>query len=56
MKAIDLANLSTGVPKIDYSLGVKEALKAFEEYGIYDFLVVVKENKPIGIVKRSDLI
>ncbi len=56
MKAIDLADLSTGVPKIEHSLGVKEALKAFEEYGIYDFLVVVKENKPIGIVKRLDLI
>ncbi|MFN3946635.1 MAG: CBS domain-containing protein [Aquificaceae bacterium] len=56
MRYIDLADLSTGVPKIEHSLGIKEALKAFEEYGIYDFLVVVKENKPIGIVSRSDLI
>lgn len=53
---IDLSNLSTGIPKIDYSLGVREALKVFEEHGIYDFLVVVKDNKPLGIVKKSDLV
>lgn len=53
---VDLSKLLTGIPKIDYNLGVREALKAFEEYSIYDFLVVAKDNKPVGIVKRSDLI
>lgn len=56
MKEIELSHLATGVPKLEQDLSVKEALKAFEEYGIYDFLVVVKKNKPIGFVNRLDLI
>lgn len=56
MKEIDLARLATGVPKIEHDLSVREALKLFEEFGIYDFLVVVKDNKPIGIVNRLDLV
>lgn len=56
MKEIDLFQLATGVPIVELTLGVKEALRAFEEYGIYDFLVVVKDNKPVGIVYRLDLV
>ena len=56
MKEIELSRLATGVPIIELSLGVKEALRTFEEYGIYDFLVVVKDNKPAGIVYKFDLI
>ncbi|MFN7064701.1 MAG: CBS domain-containing protein [Aquificaceae bacterium] len=56
MKYVDLAELSTGMPKIEHDLGVREALRAFEEHNIYDFLVVVVENRPIGIVKRLDLV
>ena len=56
MKEIELSRLATGVPIIELSLGVKEALRTFEEYCIYDFLVVVKDNKPAGIVYKFDLI
>ncbi len=56
MKEIKLSQLATGIPKIEYNLGIKEALKAFEEYGMYDFLVVVMDNKPIGIVNKLDLV
>ena len=56
MKEIELSRLATGVPIIELSLGVKEALRTFEEYGIYDFLVVVKDNKPAGIVYKFVLI
>ncbi len=56
MKEIQLAQLATGIPRIEYNLGIREALKAFEEYGIYDFLVVVMDNRPIGIVSKLDLI
>ncbi len=56
MREIELSSLATGVPIIDTSLGIKEALRTFEEYGIYDFLVVVKDGKPIGIVYKFDLI
>jgi len=55
-KDIELAELATGIPKIDYSLSVPEALKAFEEHSLYDCLVVVKEEKPVGVVRKSDLI
>ncbi|MCS7171287.1 MAG: hypothetical protein NZ851_03120 [Aquificaceae bacterium] len=56
MKEFELSHLATGVPGIDFNLSVMEALRAFEEYGIYDFLVVVRENIPIGIVNKLDLI
>ena len=56
MKEIKLSQLATGIPKIEYNLGIREALKAFEEHGIYDFLVVVMNNKPIGIVNKLDLV
>lgn len=56
MKYIDLSNLATGVPKIEYNLGIREAIKTFEGYGIYDFLVVVRDNKPIGLVCKLDLV
>lgn len=56
MKEIQLSQLATGIPRIEYNLGIREALKAFEEYGIYDFLVVVMDNRPIGIVSKLDLI
>ncbi|MCS7306932.1 MAG: CBS domain-containing protein [Aquificaceae bacterium] len=56
MKDLELANLTSGVPGIDYNLSVREALRAFEEYALYDFLVVIKDGKPIGIVNKLDLI
>lgn len=56
IRHLELAELATGIPKIDYSLGVHEALRAFEEYVIYDYLVVVKEDKPVGILRKLDLI
>ncbi|MCS6998659.1 MAG: hypothetical protein N2648_02440 [Aquificaceae bacterium] len=56
MKDLELSHIATGIPKIDFDLGVREALKAFEEYGIYDFLVVVRNSKPVGVVNRLDLV
>ncbi len=56
MKELELARLATGVPTIEYNLSIREALKAFEEHSIYNFLVVVLDNKPIGIVGKLDLI
>ncbi|RMH79309.1 MAG: CBS domain-containing protein [Acidobacteria bacterium] len=56
MKEIDLSELTTGIPKIEYDLSILEGLKTFEEHLIYDLLVVVKENRPVGVIRKIDLI
>jgi hypothetical protein len=56
MKEIELSQLATGVPYMDFKTGIKEALKTFEEHSLYDFMVVLKEGKPVGIVSRLELI
>ncbi|ADC90148.1 CBS domain containing protein [Thermocrinis albus DSM 14484] len=56
MRELDLSELATGVPKVDYDLGIPEALRSLDEHRIFDFLVVVKDSKPVGIVYRKDLL
>ncbi|MCS7262338.1 MAG: CBS domain-containing protein [Aquificaceae bacterium] len=56
MRDIELSQLATGVPKIHFDLSVREALRSFEEYGLYEFLVVERNRKPVGIVNRLDLV
>ncbi|WP_448587636.1 CBS domain-containing protein [Thermocrinis sp.] len=56
MKEIELSEVATNVPTIEYDLSIREALKVFDEYGIYDLLVVVKDSKPIGVVSRRELL
>jgi len=56
MREVELPEIATYVPTIEYDFSIKEALKVFDEYGIYDILVVVKDKKPIGLVSKKDLL
>lgn len=56
MKEVELREIATKVPTLNYDLSIMEALKIFAEYGIYDLLVVVKDRKPLGVVSKKDLL
>ncbi len=56
MKEVELSEIATKVPTLNYDLSIVEALKIFAEYGIYDLLVVVKDRKPLGVVSKKDLL
>ncbi|WP_448584749.1 CBS domain-containing protein [Thermocrinis sp.] len=56
MKEIELSEIATYVPTIEYDFSIREALKVFDEYGIYDTLVVVRNEKPIGVVSKRELL
>jgi CBS domain-containing protein len=48
MREVELHEIATKVPTLNYDLSILEALKIFAEYGIYDLLVVVKDRKTLG--------
>jgi CBS domain-containing protein len=56
MKEVELSEIATKVPTLNYDLSIVEALKIFAEYRIYDLLVVVKDRKPLGVVSKKDLL
>jgi len=56
MKEVELREITTKVPTLNYDLSIVEALKIFAEYGIYDLLVVIKDRKPLGVVSKKDLL
>jgi CBS domain-containing protein len=56
MKEVELSEIATKVPTLNYDLSIVEALKIFAEYRIYDLLVVVKDRKPLGVVSKRDLL
>ncbi len=56
MREVELSEIATKVPVLTYDLSIVEALKIFAEYQIYDFLVVVKDGKPLGVVSKRMLL
>jgi len=54
-KSFSLGDVCTGVPAVSYDLTVKELREVFGELKIYEYLTVLKEGKPIGIVFRRDI-
>ena len=55
MKEVELSLLCTLVPTVDYRMTPQEALKLFNEHELHEFLVVVKDGKPVGWVKKKDV-
>ncbi len=54
-REIDLSQISTYIPTIDYELSMQEAFKLFQEHDIHDILVVTRGKKPIGIIKKRHI-
>ncbi len=50
---VDLADISIGVPTVPYNLSLKELKGIFDELSIYNYLTVLKDNTPIGLIYRD---
>jgi CBS domain-containing protein len=50
---IDVLELALSVPSLPYTVSVGDARRIFEEQKIYNYLVVVREGKAVGIVDRG---
>ena len=54
-RRFELEEICISVPTVSYDLSVEELKKVFEELKIYEYLTVMKDKRPIGIVYRKDL-
>ncbi len=52
---VNLVDISISVPTVPYDMSLRELQGAFEELAIYRYLIVLKENIPIGLVYRKDV-
>ncbi len=55
-RRFELEEICISVPTVSHDLSLKELKKVFEELKIYEYLTVMKDKKPIGIVYRKDLV
>lgn len=55
MKEVDISQLCTFVPSVEYTVGIKEAVKLFSEHELHEFFVVARDGKPVGWVKKRDV-
>lgn len=54
-RRFELEEICISVPTVSYDISVEELKKVFEELKIYEYLTVMKDKRPIGIVYRKDL-
>jgi hypothetical protein len=55
MKEIELSQLCTFVPTVEYETTLEEVLKLFKEREPHELFVVANHGKPIGFVKKKDV-
>ncbi|SHK49513.1 PDC sensor domain-containing protein [Thermocrinis minervae] len=55
MKELWLSEIATGVPTVEGSMTLGDVQKVFEEYGIFDNLVVLRSGLPVGIIYRNEV-
>jgi len=54
-KYFELGEICISVPTVSYDLSVNELKQIFSELSIYEYLTVLKEGKPIGVVFRREV-
>ncbi len=52
-ESINILDISTQIPTVQYDLSVENLRKLFKELQIYDYMVVIIGEKPIGLVYRD---
>ena len=54
MKELELSQLCTGVPVVEWNASIEEVIRVFEDNALFDTLVVIREGKPLGIVYKAE--
>ncbi len=54
-KRFEISEICISVPTVPYDIKVEELKQVFNELRIYEYLTVLKDKKPIGVVYRRDV-
>ncbi len=54
-KSFELGEICISIPTVSHDLSIKELKQVFSELKIYEYLTVLREGKPVGIVFRKDV-
>ncbi len=54
-RIFSLNDICISIPTVSYDLSVEELKRTFEELKIYNYLTVLKDGKPIGLVYKEDI-